>query len=98
SELDDYLRRMVANDFHPTGTCRMGGDRMAVVDAELKVHGVEGLRVVDASVMPSIVGANTNATTIMIGEKAADIIRGRRLRPAEVPLPSLVPRRTVAGA
>jgi choline dehydrogenase len=86
--LDDYIRRATANDFHPVGTCRMGHDRMAVVDLSLKVHGIEALRVVDASVMPTIVGANTNATTIMIAEKAADMIRGRPPLPAaNVPLP-----------
>lgn len=76
-DIEDYLRANVAGDFHLTGTCRMGSDRMSVVDHQLKVHGIEALRVVDASVMPSIVSANTNATTIMIGEKASDMIRGR---------------------
>ena len=87
--LDDYLRDHTEGDFHLAGTCRMGNDRMAVVDAQLRVHGIEGLRVVDASVMPSVVSANTNATTIMIGEKAADMILGKPpLPPADVPLPA----------
>jgi choline dehydrogenase len=89
AELEAYMRQGVSGDFHVSCTCRMGVDRMAVVDPELRVHGVESLRVVDASIMPSIVSANTNATTIMIGEKAADIIRGRpALPPANLPLPA----------
>lgn len=76
---DDALRKELrgwANTlYHPVGTCKMGNDDMAVVDDELRVHGVKGLRVADASVMPKIVGGNTNAPTIMIGEKASDLIR-----------------------
>ena len=72
-DIFDWVRRASQTVYHPTSTCAMG----AVVDAELRVYGVEGLRVVDASVMPTITRANTNAATMMIAEKAADMILGR---------------------
>ncbi|SUB72705.1 Choline dehydrogenase [Pluralibacter gergoviae] len=73
------MRNHAETAFHPCGTCKMGYDEMAVVDGEGRVHGMEGLRVVDASIMPVIITGNLNATTIMIGEKIADAIRGQRL-------------------
>ena len=72
-----YLRRSSGTYFHPVGTCRLGIDERAVTDLELRVRGIDGLRVVDASVMPSIPGANTNATVLAIAERAAAIIAGR---------------------
>jgi len=75
-DLIEDLRRRVDLLYHPVGTCRMGSDEMAVVDPELRVRGVEGLRVVDASIMPLIPGANTNAPTIMLAERACDLIIG----------------------
>jgi choline dehydrogenase len=82
AELDAWIRRFVGTAMHPTSTCAMGVDRHAVVDAALRVHGIERLRVADASVMPTIIGGNTNAPAIMIAEKAADLIRGRTPLPA----------------
>ena len=83
-EIDAFVRGAAMTVYHPTSTCRMGDDTRAVVDAQCRVHGMEALRVVDASVMPQITSANTNAPTIMIAERAADLIRGRSLPPAEV--------------
>lgn len=73
-DLDDYIRRTANSIYHPVGTCKMGVDAMAVVDPQLRVHGIEHLRVVDASIMPTIVSANTNAAAMMIAERAADLI------------------------
>jgi choline dehydrogenase len=76
-EIEADLRRRVELLYHPVGTCRMGADDEAVVDPELRVRGVEGLRIADASVMPLIPGGNTHAPTVMVAEKASDLIRGR---------------------
>jgi choline dehydrogenase len=80
--LTEHVRRTAATTQHPCGTCRMGADQASVVDGALRVRGVDGLRVADASVMPTIPGGHINAPTIMIAEKAADMIRGRTLAPS----------------
>jgi choline dehydrogenase len=81
-----YIRRASSTVHHPCGSCRMGPDASSVVDAQLRVHGIEGLRVADAAIFPSLVGGNTNAAVVMIAEKAADLIRGVAA-PAPVDLP-----------
>jgi choline dehydrogenase len=85
AELRDYIRANVDHRSHPVGTCRMGVDDQAVVDAELRVHGIDGLRIADASIMPELPSGNTNLPSIMIGEKAADLIRGLREPPIPIP-------------
>jgi len=78
SDFEAYARQYGRTSYHPVSTCRMGKDDMAVVDPQLRVRGIDGLRICDSSVMPSLVGSNTNAPSIMIGERAADLIRGNR--------------------
>jgi choline dehydrogenase-like flavoprotein len=68
-------RETLESLYHPVSSCRMGNDDQAVVDSELRVHGIEGLRVIDASVMPTLVRGNTNAPTIMIAERGADLVK-----------------------
>ena len=78
ADFEAYARQYGRTSYHPTCTCKMGTDAMAVVDPKLRVHGLEGIRICDSSVMPSLIGSNTNAPTIMIAEKASDMVRGNR--------------------
>lgn len=84
SDLRDYIRQVAGTVWHPAGTCRMGTDRDAVVDDQLRVYGIDGLRIADASVMPELVNGNPNAAIMMIAEKAADLIRSENLPSAGV--------------
>jgi choline dehydrogenase-like flavoprotein len=78
ADFEAYARQYGRTSYHPVSTCRMGKDEMAVVDPALRVRGIDGLRICDSSIMPSLIGSNTNAPSIMIGERAADLIRGNR--------------------
>jgi choline dehydrogenase len=81
AQIDAFVRKNLESTYHPCGSCRMGEDDMAVVDSQLRVRGVQGLRVVDSSVFPSEPNGNLNAPTIMLAERAADLIRGRQMLP-----------------
>jgi len=87
-QTDEQLRQTIAEHadtiYHPVATCRMGGDARSVVDPQLRVRGVAGLRIVDASVMPTLIGGNTNAPTVMIGERAAELLTASRKEPRAV--------------
>jgi choline dehydrogenase len=86
-EIDDWLAQSAETAYHPCGSCRMGTDPMAVVDPQCRVHGIDNLRVVDSSIMPTVTNGNLNAPTIMIGEKGADHILGRgMLKPSDAPV------------
>ncbi len=78
AEYEAFVRKIARSGYHPVGTCKMGQDEMAVVDPQLRVRGVDGLRVADSSIMPRLVSGNTNAPSIMIGERASDFLRGNR--------------------
>jgi choline dehydrogenase-like flavoprotein len=91
AELAAYVHRTCKTDHHPVGTCKMGVDAMAVVGLDLRVRGLEGLRVCDSSIMPRLNSSNTNAPTLMIGEKASDLVAGLPPLPPSIPLASSTP-------
>jgi choline dehydrogenase len=84
SEIDAFVRESVESAYHPSCSCKMGTDALSVVDPETKVHGIQGLRVVDSSIFPTIPNGNLNAPTIMLAERAADLIKGHHLPPETV--------------
>ena len=87
ADIDAFVREKGESAYHPSCTCKMGSDSLAVVDGEARVHGIESLRVVDASIMPNIVSGNLNAPTIMMAEKLADVILGKEPLPvSEAPV------------
>jgi choline dehydrogenase len=92
-QIDDFIRQHSESAYHPTGTCKMGAktDRMAVVDSECRVIGIDCLRVADSSIMPQVTNGNLNAPTLMIGEKASDHILGRDLLPPSNLVPWINP-------
>lgn len=77
ADIEAYVRANADTVYHPVGTCKMGNDNSSVVDAQLRVHGIDGLRVADASIMPTLIGGNTNAPSMMVGEKCADLVLGK---------------------
>jgi choline dehydrogenase len=86
-QIDAFVRENLESTYHPCGSCRMGEDDMAVVDSELRVHGIAGLRVIDSSVFPTEPNGNLNAPTIMLAERASDLVRGVAMLPAsDVPV------------
>jgi len=87
AQIEQLIRHKADTVYHPVGSCRMGSGELDVVDHELRVHGLQGLRVVDASIMPRVISGNTNAPSIMIGEKAADMIKAAA---SLKPVPSVV--------
>ena len=95
ADIDAWIRETAETIYHPVGTAKMGHDNLAVVDERCRVHGVAGLRVIDASVMPTLIGGNTNAPTIMIAEKIADDLRGR---PAPAPVQVVIAEDQSASA
>ena len=87
-QIEEFIRANAETIYHPVGTCKMGSDNLSVVDDKLRVHGLENLRVIDASIMPTLVGGNTNAPTVMIADKISDHILGNEfLPPINVPNP-----------